>query len=481
MIQATQSFYQRLFGVSTLDITQPLPHHFGPKLGIAGQEALVATVTALELAHKYLHNNSILAATYSPTASVVWRSIVKAKDALKDGFSMKLGNGNTPMWYEDWTGLGKLCWKLPFVHIADTNLTVKDLWDGSTWSLSSLNTFLPDDIVLHIGEIPIPLATTVEEDTWCWMDSTAGNYSSNAGYKWLLKQDNVRSPEHRWRWIWRLPTPEKIRFMIWLTFHKSLPTKETLYQRNILQDDLCPRCSNDCETLTHCFRDCNQVQQVWNRLGFGNDRSFFTRDFNTWIIKHVKGSKGSLFLAALWTIWKWINSILFVDDNWDVEMALRRIYCLQHDYSPTSLTDGECLDSAFWWSPSSSRCHKNECKWELQHEGNSLLAELLAFKQGLIIAWERGHKKLIVESDSMEVIHLVNNQTYYEDQFGEVVRHIQQLLKKDWHVQCIHVMREANLLADLLAKLHNYGVDGVSIWDDPPLELAPDIALDMLT
>ncbi|KAJ1415874.1 Ribonuclease H domain [Sesbania bispinosa] len=112
--------------------------------------------------------------------------------------------------------------------------------------------------------------------------------------------------------------------------------------------------------------------------------------------------------------------------------------------------------------------------------GNSLLAELLALKQGLELAWEKGHRRLIVETDSLEAIHLVNSPNNHNLYCGDVVRHIQQMLRKDWQIQCTHVMREANLIADYLAKLHNSGVDGVSVWHDPPLELDHDLALDKL-
>ncbi|KAJ1393391.1 Ribonuclease H domain [Sesbania bispinosa] len=159
---------------------------------------------------------------------------------------------------------------------------------------------------------------------------------------------------------------------------------------------------------------------------------------------------------------------------------------MQHDSSLNSLAGNDPLVSALWWSHPPADFSKlnvdgsyflrsrmmgiggflpdSFCNWLWGFsgsvgQGNSLLAVLLALKQGLEIAWEKGHKRLIVETDSLEVIHLVNSPNNHNLYCGEVVKHIQQMLKKDGQIQC---------------------VDGVSVWHDPPLELAHDLALDKL-
>ncbi|KAJ1387847.1 Endonuclease/exonuclease/phosphatase superfamily [Sesbania bispinosa] len=88
------------------------------------------------LSHKYLNSKSILFAKASPSASIVWRSIIKAKDSLHQGVKMNFGRGDTAVWDEDWTGLGPLCNQVPFVHISDTLKCVKDLWPNGCWDFS---------------------------------------------------------------------------------------------------------------------------------------------------------------------------------------------------------------------------------------------------------------------------------------------------------------------------------------------------------
>ncbi|KAJ1383750.1 Reverse transcriptase zinc-binding domain [Sesbania bispinosa] len=326
-------------------------------------------------------------ATSPPGASIVWRSIVKAKDALQNGFYMKLGNGNTSVWYEDWTGLGKLCWKVPFVHISDTQLTVKDLWEGATWSLESMATSLPSDIALRILETPIPQHHSDAMDSWCWLEASSGNYSA--------------------------------------TFQNSLPIKETLFHRSIIQDPTCPRCSNGVETLSHCFRDCAQVKQ---------------------------------------------------NISWEVEMVTRKILCMHHEDSINSLTDFVPIGSTLWWYPPPPNVTKLNvdgsyvARTGLMGIGGLLRDSFGTWLWGFTGSVGQG-RILLAELSSKRLRFSLGKRT---QKF-----HIQHMLKKDWQIQCCHVMREANCSADRLAKMHNSGVEGVSVWVDPPLELTHDLALDL--
>jgi ribonuclease HI len=44
--------------------------------------------------------------------------------------------------------------------------------------------------------------------------------------------------------------------------------------------------------------------------------------------------------------------------------------------------------------------------------GLNLLLELLAIKHGLDVAWDRGHRRIILQSDSQEAIRLVKEGNY---------------------------------------------------------------------
>lgn len=122
-------------------------------------------------------------------ASIVWRSIVKAINALKDGFSFKIGEGGTSMWCVDWLGLGKICNLVDFVHIADTDKRIKDVCLDGTWHLNQLYTTLPPNIsesILH-KQVTASLTNNLP-DCWVWLAAKDGCYSVASAYRWLLER-----------------------------------------------------------------------------------------------------------------------------------------------------------------------------------------------------------------------------------------------------------------------------------------------------
>ena len=83
------------------------------------------------LAHKYFGGHILDQFQVNNSCSYFWHGIVKAWNVLKDGFSWQLGPGNSSFWYDKWLPIRKLCDLVPFVHITDSDHTVRDIWsDG---------------------------------------------------------------------------------------------------------------------------------------------------------------------------------------------------------------------------------------------------------------------------------------------------------------------------------------------------------------
>ncbi|KAJ1435501.1 Reverse transcriptase-like [Sesbania bispinosa] len=103
-----------------------------------------------------------------PTASLVWKGIVKAKNALRDGFQVDLGSSDFSVWYKDWSGLGKLCLLLPFVHVSDTHMQIHHLWKEGMWDFSILATPIPEAILDGIRSICVPSTRSTTTAHWRW-------------------------------------------------------------------------------------------------------------------------------------------------------------------------------------------------------------------------------------------------------------------------------------------------------------------------
>jgi ribonuclease HI len=74
----------------------------------------------------------------------------------------------------------------------------------------------------------------------------------------------------------------------------------------------------------------------------------------------------------------------------------------------------------------------------------SVGAELWAIANGLQLAWSKGFRKIILESDSSLAVDLITNDKVIIDKNYNLIMQARYFLAKNWDIQVIHVYREAN-------------------------------------
>ena len=57
-------------------------------------------------------------------------------------------------------------------------------------------------------------------------------------------------------WIWKLDVLPKIISFLWLCMHRSVPIKNTLASRSIIEEDSCLLCKRMSEMIEHLLREC---------------------------------------------------------------------------------------------------------------------------------------------------------------------------------------------------------------------------------
>jgi hypothetical protein len=67
--------------------------------------------------------------------SAIWNSVRKAMSMLRDGFTLKIGDGNSSFWYDPWVFKEKLSSLVPYVDIHDTSLKIQEVWVNGDWNL----------------------------------------------------------------------------------------------------------------------------------------------------------------------------------------------------------------------------------------------------------------------------------------------------------------------------------------------------------
>ncbi|KAL4314250.1 hypothetical protein AHAS_Ahas15G0066300 [Arachis hypogaea] len=251
---------------------------------------------------------------------------------------------------------------------------------------------------------------------WSWEHTL---YSAKQGYLWLIQNKLNWDRNINWLWLWKARVPEKLRLLVWLCLHDAVPTQYLHFQRHLSSSSLCTRCNQLPETILHCFQDCEVVRSVWVSLGFSDVCFFGSHEVHDWF-KHGLLNEGcSKFAAIIWSIWQDRNMGNF--------------------------------QGIFGSVGSIAYKARSSSQWVMGCSGNSfgssvIKMELWSIWKGLAWAWDAGLKLV---------------------------------LRRDWDIRFELIPREANVVADRLAKMGSggSGADEVHLWHQPPEVVCPLLLL----
>ena len=114
---------------------------------------------------------------------------------------------------------------------------------------------------------------------------------------------------------------------------------------------------------------------------------------------------------------------------------------------------------------------------------SSVTAELWAIHVGLHRTWDKGFRKVVLESDSKVIVGIIKGDTVRVDRNYNLIMQIRGLLGREWEVKIFHVYREANYVVDWLA---NFGLTNelldrrADIITDPPSKLYSLLYYDLI-
>nr|KYP76161.1 Putative ribonuclease H protein At1g65750 [Cajanus cajan] len=271
---------------------------------------------------KYRDRN--VASLLQRPGSYVLTSLRRAFEELRPGFRFQLGDGEASFWFENWAHEGPLANEVPFVHLHDLTLRVRDVWQDGRWHLEQLHSWLSTELQARIFSMQIWLHPSAS-DGFVWEASTNGEYLARTGYRWLCDRDVVLSGG--WQWIWRLPLSESIRFFLWQVCHDALPTGALLVQRHVTPDGLCLRCRNEVESIAHVLFRCEQAVRLWRLLHLEEAICWWSGSWPKWLQLCFQRCH-ILPLIACWVLWKMRNERVFNGGDSSVWEALRRVHAL---------------------------------------------------------------------------------------------------------------------------------------------------------
>ncbi|KAE8785482.1 Alanyl-tRNA synthetase [Hordeum vulgare] len=148
-----------------------------------------------------------------------------------------------------------------------------DLYTG-TWNIDLVRqvfTTAEADAILNI-----PLRSEGGEDVLAWAPEKSGLYSVKTAYRSLMTQVELRardegtvtdtplSEQQMWARLWKLKVLPKVRVFWWRVLRGILPVESVLKHRHISNDSACKLCLNPDETLRHALMDCSHARKFWD-------------------------------------------------------------------------------------------------------------------------------------------------------------------------------------------------------------------------
>ena len=216
---------------------------------------------------RYFPRCSFMEAELGHNPSFVWRSLLAARELIREGSMWKIGNGQS-VEVSDKTWLPH---RPLFKPGANTEMKVGDLIDQQTmqWNRSLIQaTFVqPTQTAILLTQ----LSNIRARDKLCWKENKMQHFTVKTAYQVALRMHRGTGAEHSrvrddkrfWSRIWKLNVPPKVRNFVWRACTDILPTRANLYRRKIPIDPLCSICKQTDETVEHAIWECPLASNVW--------------------------------------------------------------------------------------------------------------------------------------------------------------------------------------------------------------------------
>ncbi|KAJ8641777.1 hypothetical protein MRB53_018471 [Persea americana] len=218
---------------------------------------------------RYFPKCSFMESKIGTNLSLIWRSILMARDTLHEGMIWKIGDGRTiKIWEDKW--LQCILGRKPNGPIVKFVRKLIDE-DRSWWNESIINEAFDAETARVIKQMM--LGNLNSPNRVRWNETSTGEYSVSSAYALEIRRQKAKAEgeasdakvsKGMWRRIWKLKIPSKVRHFLWRACNEALPTRQNLQRRKILEDPRCRICEGEAETTTHILWDCLMASSVWS-------------------------------------------------------------------------------------------------------------------------------------------------------------------------------------------------------------------------
>ncbi|XVF32879.1 hypothetical protein REPUB_Repub17cG0121000 [Reevesia pubescens] len=423
-------------------------------------------------------------------------------------------NGRGTFFLKDrWLGDQALKNRCSLPNLDDSSLVSEFIDASGSWDWEKLIN-IPRELKEQLASFsPVPDL----DDQVIWSAAPNGLFSVSSAYNLLLQP---ATPNPDWMKVWQLDIPPRIKHFLWLLLHNRLLTKEACVRRGLTDSLHCPRCDAPVENTCHLLRDCQSSRDLWCTWLRGESLDKFNSlSLSDWVRFNLSRQNvlvselipwPILFAFGCWYIWKWRNLIIFENGStWPANASyflldrvrdfllsresrrcekLKSVHLIAWNPPPQAFikinTDGAAVANP-GLTAIGGIARDNEGMWlwgfsKLNGHGTVLKAEISAILLGLKIAWEKGYRRVFVESDSLLAVKKLTGSPSRTDPLFHLIFQCQLFIAKEWDCMISHIFREANYCADHLAGTAFINNSSQDVLELPPLSLRQFIEEDLL-
>jgi hypothetical protein len=403
---------------------------------------------------KYYPTKDFLEATRKKKSSETWCAILFGREALVKGLIKRVGPGDSiNVWSDNWipgTSSMKPLVRLPGVHVEK----VCELFIPGTrsWDEQRVrNSFCTLDATEILSLKP---GAQLQEDLQAWAFERSGVYSVRSCYRILKREDDqqesfrlneTRSSEDQlwWKKVWKLNVPPKIRIFWWRLMQNYLPSKAELMRRHVTHEDHCEACGEQGESLYHVVFQCTHAIQFWRAvkelIGCRPPRphpASWARDLLSG--EHCSLEEAALFICGAWALWTGRNARRHGRNKWSPAVTARHVASMIEELIVLNhkVRVQPSHQRTIWQKPDTGWVKVNtdasfvralrsgsggavlrdehgdllraSARW-YDHCSDVLVAEVLAARDGMMLAQSSGCKRIVLELDNKELVNLLSS------------------------------------------------------------------------
>ncbi|CAM8956535.1 unnamed protein product [Rhodiola kirilowii] len=306
----------------------------------------------------------------------------------------------------------------------------------------------------------------------------------NSSRQGIGESSNPRILQTFWSRLWKLNLPRKVKIFAWRLYHDGIPTAVNLHRRGISLNTKCKLCGYEMEDEPHLFLHCWWTRSLWDLLRIRTDSiALLSSTMGDWLFyyyTHYDSAQLTLMIMVHWYTWFNRNNVWHGKSSIAPNVAAQRIKGLLKEYQTATITYEviNCSQMLTWEPPQPGYCKIN-CDAATRSDKSGAVAAVVRDSKGIVLclrsfsvqkhhtvvelelrsilvaltmAREMKLNNVIIESDSIQVVEILEKQgTLLEDKDLLVAKCTAILADQD-NFKLQFARREANGLADFLAK-----------------------------